>query len=161
VGDRLGLSVPAHADPSSRVNSKATLKIPLHALRPCVPRILLPGLRASRYLANRSDTLVIQSDESRKRSSNVESCFDKLRRLLEATARAAIPGQTTDEQKDRVKKLYVIALRSPPRSALMTTQAADGERGAAPDEETAQQQEKQPARKPRQGLTGIACNGYI
>lgn len=48
---------------------------------------------------------MIQSDESRKQSSNVDACYEKLYRLLESTAREVIPGETSQDQKDRVHKL--------------------------------------------------------
>lgn len=75
------------------------------SLLPLVPPLLHPQLRASRYVSGRSEALVIQSDESRKQSSNVDSCFEKLYRLLESTAKEVIPGETSQEQKDRVHKL--------------------------------------------------------
>ncbi|KAE8352781.1 hypothetical protein BDV28DRAFT_148680 [Aspergillus coremiiformis] len=89
----------------NKVNSKATLKVPLQSLLPHVPRILHRPLRSSRYFAERSQTLVIQSEESRKRAANVESCYEKLHQLLKSTATDAIPGETSQEQKDRVQKL--------------------------------------------------------
>ncbi|KAH8693036.1 peptidyl-tRNA hydrolase domain protein [Talaromyces proteolyticus] len=89
----------------NKVNSKATLKVPLISLLPLVPPIIHERLRSSRYLADRSDSLVIQSDEDRKQSSNLESCFSKLYKLIEASAREVIPGETSQEQKDRVKTL--------------------------------------------------------
>ncbi|KAL1986626.1 hypothetical protein VTN96DRAFT_6004 [Rasamsonia emersonii] len=89
----------------NKVNSKATLRVPFSSLLPLVPRILHQELRSSRYATERTDCLVIQSDESRKQSSNVESCFEKLHNLLETTAKAVIPGETSEEQKERVKKL--------------------------------------------------------
>lgn len=88
-----------------RVNSKATLKVPLSSLLPLVPPLLHPSLRTSRYLADRADALVIQSDEARKQSANVESCYEKLYNLIEESARAVIPGETSEDQKERVKKL--------------------------------------------------------
>jgi peptidyl-tRNA hydrolase ICT1 len=90
-----------------RVNSKATLKVPLDSLLPLVPRLVHPTLRASRYAAERSQCLVIQSDEERKQSNNVESCFDKLYQLLQSSAKEVIPGETSQAQRNRVQKLYV------------------------------------------------------
>ncbi|KAJ6020690.1 hypothetical protein N7540_006194 [Penicillium herquei] len=88
-----------------RVNTKATLKVPWTNLFPLVPSLLHSQLRTSRYASERSQTLVIQSDESRKQASNVDACFDKLHQLLEDAAKAVIPGETSAEQKDRVQKL--------------------------------------------------------
>ncbi|KAJ5924582.1 hypothetical protein N7466_008769 [Penicillium verhagenii] len=93
------------ANSGGRVNTKATLKVPFAALLPLVPRLLHPKLQASRFAAERSQALVFHSDESRKQASNVDSCFDKLHQLLESSAKAVIPGETSPEQKDRVHKL--------------------------------------------------------
>lgn len=49
---------------------------------------------------------MIQSDESRKQTSNVEACFEKLRQLLETAGKAVVRGETSEEQKDRVRRLY-------------------------------------------------------
>lgn len=101
----------------ARVNSKATLKVPLDALLPMVPSLLHPHIRASRYVAAKSNSIVIQSDDSRKQSDNASSCY---RRLLETLAAAGrnIPGETSAEQAQRVKHLYVDThgrlLRLPP-----------------------------------------------
>ena len=67
-----------------------------------------PQLQSSRYVARRTRTLVIQSEETRRQASNVETCFDKLHQLLRGSAREVIPGETSQDQKDRVQKLYVL-----------------------------------------------------
>ncbi|OOQ86524.1 peptidyl-tRNA hydrolase domain protein [Penicillium brasilianum] len=90
---------------SNSVNSKATLKVPLATLFPLVPPLLHPQLRASRYATDRSQALVIQSDESRQQATNVDLCYEKLNRLLVSSAKEVIPGETSQEQKDRVSKL--------------------------------------------------------
>lgn len=92
---------------NNRVNSKATLKIPLDTLLPFVPRVVHPQLLSSRYVAQRSNTLVIQSEESRKQASNVESCFEKLYQLLRSSAEEVIPGETSQDQREHVHRLYV------------------------------------------------------
>lgn len=88
-----------------RVNSKATLRVPLDTLLPLVPRLIHQPLKDSRYAADRSQSLVIQADEERKQSNNVASCYDKLLHLLQDSAKAAIPGETSRDQRDRVHKL--------------------------------------------------------
>lgn len=62
-------------------------------------------IRGSRYLADRTNNLVIQSDEYRKQSDNVEACFVKLRKLARDAAKAAIPGETSESQRERVNLL--------------------------------------------------------
>ncbi|RHZ48476.1 peptidyl-tRNA hydrolase domain protein [Aspergillus thermomutatus] len=86
-------------------DSGPTLKVPLQSLLPLVPRILHPHLRSSRYYAERTHTLVIQSEESRKQAANVESCYEKLHLLLKTTAEDVIPGETSEEQREKVQKL--------------------------------------------------------
>jgi hypothetical protein len=81
--------------------------VPLQDLLPLVPRLLHPVLRASRYATDRSQSLIIQSDESRKQAANVDSCYDKLYELLQSMANDVIPGETSPEQRDRVQKLCV------------------------------------------------------
>ena len=90
-----------------RVNSKATLKVSLSSLLNLIPTLLHSEVRLSRYVAERTNTLVIQSDDSRKQSENVEACFSKLQWLLEAAAKTVIPGETSESQRERVKMLYV------------------------------------------------------
>lgn len=97
----------ANLERENRVNSKATLKVPLDALLPLVPRLIHHSLRASRYATERTQCLVIQSDEERKQSNNVESCYDKLYQLLQSSAKEVIPGETSQAQRNRVQKLYV------------------------------------------------------
>lgn len=79
--------------------------MPLATLLPLVPRLLHPQLRASRYATERSQALVIQSDESRQQTTNVDLCYAKLHQLLVSSAKEVVPGETSQEQKDRVSKL--------------------------------------------------------
>ncbi|OJD18545.1 hypothetical protein AJ78_01461 [Emergomyces pasteurianus Ep9510] len=89
----------------NKVNSKATLKIPLPSILRLVPRALHAEIRSSRYTAERSDSLVIQSDETRKQTKNLDLCFQKLQELLVTAGRAAIPGETSPEQRKKVQAL--------------------------------------------------------
>ena len=89
----------------SRLNSKATLQVPLHSLHAILPRIFHQELNTSRYAAERSSSIVIQSDESRKRSDNVEACYLKLYNLIQSIAKTTIPGETSEDQVERVKGL--------------------------------------------------------
>ena len=72
---------------------------------PLLPTILRPSLLKSRYCAAKSDTLVIQSDDSRKQNDNVHSCFVKLHKLIAEAGQEVVPGETSAEQLDKVKKL--------------------------------------------------------
>ncbi|KAH7401374.1 hypothetical protein BKA66DRAFT_390446, partial [Pyrenochaeta sp. MPI-SDFR-AT-0127] len=89
----------------NKVNSKATLKVPLDALLRHVPTALHDEIRRSRYVAARSNTIIVQADDSRKQNDNAHSCY---RRLYEAIAEAghhAVPSETSAEQVQRVKHL--------------------------------------------------------
>ncbi|PGH02931.1 peptidyl-tRNA hydrolase ICT1 [Blastomyces parvus] len=89
----------------NKVNSKVTLKIPLASILRLVPRALHAQIRSSRYIAERSDSLVIQSDETRKQTKNLDLCFDKLQELLVTAGKTAIPGETSPEQRKKVQAL--------------------------------------------------------
>ncbi|KAG5297366.1 peptidyl-tRNA hydrolase domain-containing protein [Histoplasma ohiense] len=89
----------------NKVNSKVTLKIPLSTILRLVPRALHAQIRSSRYIAERSDSLVIQSDETRKQTKNLDLCFEKLRELLLTAGKMAIPGETSPEQRKKVQAL--------------------------------------------------------
>jgi peptidyl-tRNA hydrolase ICT1 len=49
--------------------------------------------------------LVIQADDSRKQSDNVQSCFVKLHELVVQAGREVVPGETSAEQMKHVEKL--------------------------------------------------------
>lgn len=87
------------------MNSKATLKVPLDALLQHVPSALHDELRSSRYVAARSDAIIIQADDSRKQNDNAHSCYKRLYEAIVDAGRGAIPGETSAEQAQRVKQL--------------------------------------------------------
>ncbi|KAL2367503.1 peptidyl-tRNA hydrolase domain-containing protein [Blastomyces gilchristii SLH14081] len=89
----------------NKVNSKVTLKIPLSSILRLVPRALHAQIRSSRYIAERSDSLVIQSDETRKQTKNLDLCFEKLQELLVTAGKTAIPGETSPEQRKKIQAL--------------------------------------------------------
>jgi len=86
-----------------RVNSKATLKISLSSLRPLIPSILWPIILESPYC--KSDSVVIQSDDSRKQQDNVKTCHTKLHSLIVQAGKDSVPGETSQAQMARVKNL--------------------------------------------------------
>lgn len=123
-------------DSFDRVNSKAMIRVPFDALLPLVPRVLHPQILSSRYTTQRTQSLVIQSDESRKRAANVESCFEKLYQLLKASAEDTIPGETSPEQKNRVQKLYASLCCSFLLALANTVQTKSGQRSSDQVEKT-------------------------
>ncbi|GFN19805.1 peptidyl-tRNA hydrolase domain protein [Aspergillus tubingensis] len=117
----------------NKVNSKATLRVPLKSLLPFVPQLLHAPLQASRYVAAKSQFLVIQSDESRRQTANVEACYDKLHQLLKSIAEDTIPGETSQEQRDKVQKLKKAANEARIKSKKMHSSKKSSRRGSYDD----------------------------
>ena len=88
-----------------RVNSKATLRISLDQLFPLVPTLLHSHLYNSRYYAEKTNSLLIQADDSRKQSDNTHSCFVRLHSLILEAGSRAIPGETSAAQREHVRDL--------------------------------------------------------
>ena len=75
-------------------------------LLPLIPITLHETIKASQYYAKRSDSLVIQSDSSRKQGENVEACYTKLQDLIRVAGNN-IRGETSPEQAAKVRRLLV------------------------------------------------------
>jgi len=88
-----------------RVNSKAQLRVSLDQLLPMLPTVLHDGIRKSTYYAGKTNSLLIQSDDSRKQAANKDTCYRKLNELIMDVYNHSVPGETSEEQKDKVKKL--------------------------------------------------------
>ncbi|KAI9822314.1 MAG: hypothetical protein M1827_000032 [Pycnora praestabilis] len=89
----------------NKVNSKATLHLPLGALLPLIPDVLHQRIQESRHFATKSNAIVIQADGSRKQGENVDECFVKLRGVIMEAARSVIPGPTKPGKNKRVEGL--------------------------------------------------------
>ncbi len=63
-------------------------------------------IRKSRYVAERSDSIIVQADDSRKQSDNAQSCYKRLYEAIVEAGRDAVPNETSPEQKQRVRDLY-------------------------------------------------------
>ncbi|KAL4928464.1 peptidyl-tRNA hydrolase domain protein [Aspergillus undulatus] len=118
----------------NKVNSKATLKVPLESLLPLVPHIIHSPLQTSRYYAARTNSLVIQSEESRKQSDNVEACYDKLHKLLEHSATSVVPGETLPETRERSKRLSKAGTEARIRDKKKNSSKKESRRGSRDDE---------------------------
>jgi peptidyl-tRNA hydrolase ICT1 len=103
-----------------RVNSKATLRVPLDALLHHVPTAVHGELRRSRYIAAKSNAMVVQADDSRKQSDNAHSCYKRLFDAIIEAGQNAVPNETSAEQSQRVKNLYVRLIPDDPK--LITAQ---------------------------------------
>lgn len=74
-------------------------------LRDTLPPIVFEQLRHSRYLAANSNSILLQSDESRRQTDNVDACHRKLSDAIREAAGLAIQGETSAEQVKRVQNL--------------------------------------------------------
>ncbi|KAH8724673.1 hypothetical protein GQ44DRAFT_708583 [Phaeosphaeriaceae sp. PMI808] len=90
---------------TKRVNSKATLRIPLDALLHHVPHVLHPQLKAHRYVAAKSRAIIVQADDSRNQKDNADSCYQRVYLAMLEAGKHTIPNQTTAEQSQLVKNL--------------------------------------------------------
>lgn len=70
-----------------------------------LPDALHNGIRKSRYHAEKTNTLLIQCDESRKQAVNKQTCYQRLNELIMDVYRQTVPGETSEDQKEKVKKL--------------------------------------------------------
>ncbi|KAI9707126.1 MAG: hypothetical protein M1836_000086 [Candelina mexicana] len=70
------------------------------------------SIQESRFCASKSDSLVIQADSSRRQADNVQECFKKLHNMILDIGRSVLPGETSAQQKGRVKRLQKAANES-------------------------------------------------
>ena len=60
---------------------------------------------SSRFYAEKSSSLIIQSDESRKAQANKDACIRRLNEVIVEVYKKTVPGETTQEQIQKVKGL--------------------------------------------------------
>lgn len=72
-----------------------------------LPPVLHEGIRKSRYHAENASSLLIQADDSRKQSANKDACYRRLNELIMDVYKQSVPGETSVEQKEKVKRLKV------------------------------------------------------
>lgn len=61
-------------------------------------------------MAAKSNSIIVQADDSRKQSDNAQNCYKRLFQAIVEAGHHAIPNETSAEQVQRVKDLWV-ALR--------------------------------------------------
>ena len=79
--------------------------MPLDRLLPHVPSLLHASIKSSRYCADKSASLLIQSDDSRKQAANKDTCYRKLHQLIVGIGKDIVPGETSKDQMERVKAM--------------------------------------------------------
>lgn len=82
--------------------------MPLAALLQHVPTAIHGELQRSRYVAVRSNAMIVQADDSRKQTDNAHSCYRRLYDAIVEAGKHAVPAETSADQVQRVKQLYVV-----------------------------------------------------
>ncbi|GME22000.1 peptidyl-tRNA hydrolase domain protein [Neofusicoccum parvum] len=100
----------------NKVSSKATLRVPLDALLPLLPALLHQ-----------------ESDDSRKQTDNVHACFRKLHQLILDAGKTAVPGETSEEQKERVRKLEKAGNEARLKMKKVHSSKKSARKGGSPD----------------------------
>jgi peptidyl-tRNA hydrolase ICT1 len=74
-------------------------------LFPLLPAVLHEKILDSQYYADNTASLLFKSDESRSAKANLDDCYEKLLELVVKAYDKSVPGETSIEQKEKVKKL--------------------------------------------------------
>lgn len=107
----------------NKLSTKATVRLPLVATQPWYPAYAHKALARSPHFTNSSSTtlktqslssaspagptgaLLVSASEHRTQPQNLASALAKLKAALVSAARVRLVGETSAEQKDRVKGL--------------------------------------------------------
>ncbi|KAK7521537.1 peptidyl-tRNA hydrolase domain protein [Phyllosticta citriasiana] len=114
----------------NKVSSKATVRVPLGPLFKILPPLFHQEIRQCRYFAANSDSLILQSDEARKQNENVHACFRKLHELIVDVGKKIVPGETSAEQRERVKNLQKAANERRIRSKKLQSSKKSARKGS-------------------------------
>ncbi|KWU43118.1 hypothetical protein RHOSPDRAFT_20037 [Rhodotorula sp. JG-1b] len=88
----------------NRTMSKAIIRFPLPSAH-FIPPYCVPHLRQSPHFAASPPSLLISASTHRTQHTNLAECLDKLKAVILDAARRDLVGDTTAEQKNRVKGL--------------------------------------------------------
>jgi peptidyl-tRNA hydrolase ICT1 len=88
----------------NKTNSKAVVRFDVFRARGVwLPPFLVPALQQSPYY--HAPSLLLSSQNSRSAPKNLATCIDNLHATIAQAGRSLIRGQTSDEQRERVKEL--------------------------------------------------------
>ncbi|KAK7989964.1 hypothetical protein PG989_010279 [Apiospora arundinis] len=90
---------------SKRTETKATTIWSFEELIKHIPKLLHPGLRASKYHNPRSNTISLQAQTQRSRTANTEENRQKLWEELLRIYRDSVPGETSDKKRKKYEAL--------------------------------------------------------
>ncbi|KAH8880386.1 hypothetical protein GQ53DRAFT_755209 [Thozetella sp. PMI_491] len=89
----------------NKTESKAITSWAVAELSKAVPRLLVAGLRASRYYSQRNDSISVQAQTQRSRAANTGENHQKLFDELQRIYRDTVPGETRPETKQKYEAL--------------------------------------------------------
>lgn len=92
---RFVLEAPAHA---SRTETKAITTWPVKDLLAVLPKLLHPGVRASKYYTARTDSLTIQAQTHRQRSANADENVRKLAEEVHRIYQERVPNESSPDK---------------------------------------------------------------
>ncbi|GAA6027166.1 hypothetical protein JCM8097_002448 [Rhodosporidiobolus ruineniae] len=107
----------------NRTMSKAILRLPLPSPS-FLPPYLLPHLHRSPHFS--SSALLVSSSTHRTQHTNLAECFAKLKATILDAAKKDLVGETSEEQKKRVKGLVASDKRRTEREKKMRKSTKEG-----------------------------------
>ncbi|KAH8668866.1 peptidyl-tRNA hydrolase domain-containing protein [Xylariales sp. PMI_506] len=89
----------------NKTETKATTVWSITELAKDIPKLMHPGLRASRYYTIRNDSISIQAQTQRSRTANSEENQQKLLEEIQRIYRETVPGETSDKTAKKYEAL--------------------------------------------------------
>ncbi|KAH9905897.1 hypothetical protein F4778DRAFT_779285 [Xylariomycetidae sp. FL2044] len=89
----------------NKTESKATTVWSVEELSKCLPKLLHSAVRTLRYYVRSSDSIVVQAQTTRSKSSNAEENRTKLAAELVGLYNTHVPGPTGDKTIKRIHML--------------------------------------------------------
>lgn len=84
-----------------RTESKAITSWTVAELTRSLPKLLQPLLRSSKHYVKNKDSLLFHAQDSRDRNANAEENRNKLLQELQSLYSKAVPGDTSEETKQK------------------------------------------------------------
>ncbi|KAA8899245.1 hypothetical protein FN846DRAFT_960674 [Sphaerosporella brunnea] len=84
---------------ANKRSTKATLHLSLKAASEFLPGFVVKKVRENSRHLTKDDEIVLQADESRKQSENVQAAYHRLHQILVSSVSTDVPGVTSAEQQ--------------------------------------------------------------
>ncbi|KAG7103247.1 putative uncharacterized protein like [Verticillium longisporum] len=85
----------------NKTETKAITAWPVKDLLAALPKLMHPGIRASKYYTSRSDSLSFQAQTHRHRDANTDENLEKLVEEVQRIYRESVPGETTPGKRKK------------------------------------------------------------